>query len=79
MAVAARELVRRLIAQHRVVIFSKTYCPYSMDAKTVLRSATDGAGSGSVTGDNVVVLELDHRDDESDIQVYTIGYRNVGV
>ena len=69
MASAARELVRRLVAQHRVVVFSKTYCPYSMDAKAVVRSATKGIASSSSIKDKLLVLELDQRGDESDMQV----------
>ena len=67
-SVAARELVRRIVAQHGIVVFSKTYCPYSMDAKAVLRSTTKEIAANA-SEENVHVLELDRRGDESDIQV----------
>jgi glutaredoxin 3 len=68
MALAARELVRRLVSQHGVVVFSKTYCPYCMDAKSVLKSAAPNFTSG-LASNNMLVLELDRRDDEREIQV----------
>ena len=55
-----------LIRSHRLMVFSKTYCPYSKRAKKLL-GETLGAK-------NMEVLEIDERDDMDKIQV---SFRNL--
>ena len=66
---ADKDAIQSLIQSHRVVVFSKTYCPYCDQAKMTLRSAmqefkqhADSSGSPPLlppeTMDNVVI-ELD--------------------
>ena len=57
--ISISDLVKRLIDQHRVLIFSKTYCPYCRKAKDLLR---DDLKAGPH------IVELDERDDGSAIQ-----------
>lgn len=56
----AEQLVKKLIAEHAVVIFSKTYCPYCVRAKELFASL----------GVKYHVEELDQRDDGAEIQKY---------
>ncbi|GAB9470004.1 Glutaredoxin [Globisporangium polare] len=58
---AALEFIERTIAEHPVVIFSKSYCPYCTLAKDVMKQA----------GAPFHVVELDRKSDDpsgSDIQ-----------
>jgi glutaredoxin 3 len=57
-AAAASALVKRLVSEHAVLVFSKTYCPFCAKAKEALRSV----------GAKFAVLELDTRDDGDRIQ-----------
>ncbi|KAH8998784.1 putative GRX1-glutaredoxin [Lactarius hatsudake] len=57
-----KEFVNQTIAQNRVVIFSKSYCPYCKRAKDLFTTAFPGV--------EVKVLELDIRDDGPEIQGY---------
>nr|XP_054754143.1 uncharacterized protein LOC129260123 [Lytechinus pictus] len=52
-------LVQGLIKSHRIMLFSKSYCPFCLMAKSVLQEA--GATK-------VKVLEIEERTDEQDIQ-----------
>ncbi|GAX73785.1 hypothetical protein CEUSTIGMA_g1236.t1 [Chlamydomonas eustigma] len=57
---AAKELVSQTVASSKVVVFSKTYCPYCTKAKNALKQF--------LTPEQFTVLELDQRDDGDDIQ-----------
>ena len=58
---APKDFVDNLIAENKVMVFSKSYCPFCTMAKTALES----------TGlKNYKVVELENRDDCSDIQDY---------
>jgi len=59
---ATKELVNKTIAENSVVIFSKSYCPYCQGAKDLFTTRFPDV--------NVKVLELDLRDDGSEIQGY---------
>ncbi|EXB55427.1 hypothetical protein L484_005560 [Morus notabilis] len=50
--------VKKTISSHNIVIFSKSYCPYCGRAKAVFKELKQTPH----------VVELDHRDDGSDIQ-----------
>ena len=50
--------VRKTIASHSIVIFSKSYCPYCKRAKKVFQDL----------GEKPFVIELDQREDGSQIQ-----------
>lgn len=52
-----------LINSHKVVVFSKTYCPYCTKAKDVL---------GKYSLNDYVLIELDNRDDCDEIQDYLL-------
>ncbi|KAG8916026.1 glutaredoxin [Tulasnella sp. 417] len=58
-----KEIVEEAIANHKVTIFSKTYCPYSRKAKELIKSFDLPEGE-------VEIVELDIRDDGSAIQEY---------
>ncbi|KAK4057619.1 hypothetical protein OIO90_001266 [Microbotryomycetes sp. JL221] len=60
----ARELVEDMIASNRVAVFSKSYCPYCRDAKSILRQQVASPDS------DLSVIELDHRSDGAAIQQY---------
>ncbi|KAH9996505.1 thioredoxin-like protein, partial [Russula vinacea] len=53
---------QKTIAENRVVIFSKSYCPYCSRAKDLFATHLPDV--------HVKVLELDLRDDGPDIQGY---------
>ncbi|WVN86263.1 glutaredoxin [Cryptococcus depauperatus CBS 7841] len=55
-----KKLVDKTIADNRVVIFSKSYCSFSKKVKEYLANDTK----------DIVVLQLDERDDGSAIQAY---------
>ncbi|XP_031562814.1 glutaredoxin-like [Actinia tenebrosa] len=58
---AAKKLVDEMIASNKVVVFSKTYCPYCDMAKAALNK----------TGlKDFLVIELDGRNDGDSIQDY---------
>ncbi|PIK39779.1 hypothetical protein BSL78_23380 [Apostichopus japonicus] len=59
MASAARQLVKELITKNKVMVFSKSYCPFCMQAKSVLRQA--GV-------QDMGVMELEQRSDGNTIQ-----------
>ena len=56
---SAAELVKRLVAENLVMVFSKSWCPYCAAAKRTL---------GAYTLKGYHVLELDKRDDGDAIQ-----------
>ncbi|CAF0889268.1 unnamed protein product [Brachionus calyciflorus] len=49
------------IKSHKVVVFSKTYCPYCVKAKNVLKKYDIK---------DIVIIELDNRDDADQMQDY---------
>lgn len=51
--------VDNLIKTHKVVVISKTYCPYCVKAKNVLKKYNIN---------DIVIVELDNRDDGDEIQ-----------
>ncbi|KAJ3225248.1 hypothetical protein HDU81_008058 [Chytriomyces hyalinus] len=57
---SAKQLVETAIASNKVVVFSKSYCPYCRKAKALLDSL----------GAQYEAVELDQREDGSDIQAY---------
>ncbi|KAG1679394.1 hypothetical protein FOA52_007685 [Chlamydomonas sp. UWO 241] len=57
---AAKAFVQTTIAQNKVVVFSKTYCPYASKAKSTMKSLLPSS--------NYVVIELDQRPDGDEIQ-----------
>ncbi|XP_028751427.1 glutaredoxin-C8 [Neltuma alba] len=64
------EFVHNTITSHKIVIFSKSYCPYCRRAKAVFKELKQEAH----------VVELDERDDGSkiqDIMVNIVGRRTV--
>lgn len=54
----ASKLVADTLAAHRIVVFSKTYCPYCVKAKKAFASI----------GATPFVMELDERPDGDEIQ-----------
>lgn len=50
--------VKQVVAEHKLVIFSKSYCPYCRRAKSVFEAMKE----------KPFVVELDERDDGDDIQ-----------
>ena len=58
-----KDFVEQMIAQNRVVVFSKTYCPYCTMAKASLKS---------VGLNNFTVVELENREDCGAIQDYLL-------
>ncbi|KAG8919703.1 glutaredoxin, partial [Tulasnella sp. 417] len=60
---AVKEVVEDAIANHKVAIFSKTYCPYCRRAKELIKSFDLPEGE-------VEIVEIDIRDDGSAIQEY---------
>lgn len=60
---APSDFVEKLIAENKVVVFSKTYCPYCSMAKEALRS----------TGlKDFKIVEIENRADCSAIQDYLL-------
>lgn len=53
--------VDQIVNQHKVAVFSKTYCPYCVKAKNVLQKYSIN---------DIKIVELDDRDDVSSIQDY---------
>jgi len=58
----AKVLVDQAIQRNKVMVFSKTYCPYCHKAKRALSSV--------LPTEKIVVMELDERADGGDIQDY---------
>ncbi|GMH43132.1 hypothetical protein BSKO_11054 [Bryopsis sp. KO-2023] len=56
----AKTTIDEALASHKVMVFSKAYCPYCAGAKTALKSVMGGNSFG--------VMELDARGDGSAIQ-----------
>jgi len=61
---SAKDLVNQTVADNRVVIFSKSYCPYCASAKDLF--------SAKFPDVHIKVLELDLRDDGPEIQKYLL-------
>ncbi|KAL1239035.1 Glutaredoxin-C8 [Trichinella pseudospiralis] len=61
MAAVALPLILSLIKAHPVVIFSQTYCPYSLEAREIFRSF-------NLTDDQYAVIQLDQRADGSSMK-----------
>ncbi|KAI8616729.1 glutaredoxin [Chytriomyces sp. MP71] len=60
---SAKEIAEAAIAGNKVVVFSKTYCPYCTKAKKLLDSL----------GATYTAVELDTREDGAEIQDYLVG------
>lgn len=56
---AVKTLIKSVISSNKVVVFSKSYCPFCDLAKNVLRDA------GAM---KPYIIELDHRNDSSALQ-----------
>ncbi|KRZ70963.1 Glutaredoxin-C8 [Trichinella papuae] len=61
MAAVALPLILSLIKAHPVVVFSQTYCPYSLEAREIFRSF-------NLTDDQYAVIQLDQRADGSNMK-----------
>jgi len=59
----AKDFVEKTISDHKVVVFSKSWCPYCRKAKALLASK-------QIPSEEYKVLELDEMDDGSVIQAY---------
>ncbi|KIY65754.1 glutaredoxin [Cylindrobasidium torrendii FP15055 ss-10] len=59
---AVKDLVEETVTSNRVAIFSKSYCPYCTQAKTLFKEKYPDA--------QTTVIELDERDDGGHIQDY---------
>ncbi|KAI0307639.1 thioredoxin-like protein [Multifurca ochricompacta] len=59
---AVKDLVDQTISENRVVIFSKSYCPYCKSAKDLFSTRFPNV--------DVKIMELDLRHDGSEIQEY---------
>ena len=57
----AQAYVDGLVKAHKVIMFSKTYCPYCVKAKNVL---------AKYQIKDLLIIELDNRDDADEIQDY---------
>ena len=53
------------IANNKIMVFSKTFCPFCVKAKEAIRSALGQPGVAATT-----IWELDERDDGNEIQAY---------
>ncbi|CAO1618997.1 unnamed protein product [Parajaminaea phylloscopi] len=63
---AAKQAAERLISQNFVAVFSKTYCPYCVQAKSVVNKLSLPAGG------KVGIMELDRESGGSDVQAYLL-------
>jgi len=61
---AAKDIVESAINDHKVTVFSKSYCPYCKRAKALL---TEQVGDKGLN-----VIELDLRDDGPQLQAYLL-------
>ncbi|KAK7051462.1 Glutaredoxin [Paramarasmius palmivorus] len=59
---AAKEIVENAIKDHKIVIFSKSWCPYCDAAKTLFGSA--------FPDEDVKIFELDEMNEGIDMQAY---------
>ncbi|CAO1626417.1 unnamed protein product [Sympodiomycopsis kandeliae] len=59
---AAKQIAEKLISEHLVAVFSKSYCPYCTKAKGVISQLN--------LGNKVGILELDNESDGADVQAY---------
>ncbi|KAN0059660.1 Glutaredoxin [Thecaphora frezii] len=66
---AAKQLAEKLISEHVVAVFSKSYCPYCTRAKGIISSL--GLGS-----EKVGVVELDQIPEGGDVQAYLLEKTN---
>ena len=57
----ANEFVDKEISAHKVVVFSKTYCPYCTKAKNVL---------GKYKINDIKIIELDNEENSDQIMNY---------
>ncbi|KAK0475073.1 glutaredoxin [Armillaria novae-zelandiae] len=59
---SVKNFVEETISSHKIAVFSKSYCPYCRRAKTMFKDNYPDA--------DIDIIELDERDDGSDIQEY---------
>ncbi|XP_042501957.1 glutaredoxin-C3-like isoform X2 [Macadamia integrifolia] len=67
---SASAFVQNIVYSNRIAVFSKSYCPYSLRAKRIF----------SELNEQPFIVELDHRDDGSQIQdvlLDLVGHRTV--
>jgi len=55
-----KKLIDDIVAEHKIVVFSKSYCPYCKKAKQALYKLIDSA--------KVFVLEIENRPDMNSLQ-----------
>ncbi|KAK4686580.1 glutaredoxin 3, partial [Tremellales sp. Uapishka_1] len=60
MSASVKQLVDSAIADNKVAVFSKTYCPYCKKAKAIVTAESD----------DVKIIELDEVENGSEIQAY---------
>ncbi|WFD21332.1 hypothetical protein MCAP1_003593 [Malassezia caprae] len=60
---AAKQIAEKLISEHVVAVFSKSYCPYCSRAKQVVSSL-------NLSPSQVGTVELDEMSEGADIQAY---------
>ncbi|CAO1616208.1 unnamed protein product [Jaminaea pallidilutea] len=60
---AAKQAAEKLISEHLVAVFSKSYCPYCRQAKQVI-------GSLGLPQNKVGIVEMDQESDGADVQAY---------
>jgi len=59
----AKHFVDGLVSSHKIVVLSKTYCPYCVRAKDILKGYP-------LKSDEIEIVELERRPDCSAIQAY---------
>ncbi|KAF8506625.1 glutaredoxin [Russula emetica] len=57
-----KEFVDKAVAENTVVVFSKSWCPYSKKAKALLKDKYSDA--------QTAIFELDEREDGAEVQNY---------
>ncbi|WFD28782.1 hypothetical protein MNAN1_003797 [Malassezia nana] len=60
---AAKQIAEKLISDHVIAVFSKSYCPYCKRAKQVISGL-------NLSASQVGTLELDEISEGADIQAY---------
>ncbi|EPQ29663.1 uncharacterized protein PFL1_02883 [Pseudozyma flocculosa PF-1] len=60
---AAKQIADKLISEHLIAVFSKSYCPYCSRAKSVISSL-------GLDSSKVGIIELDQTKEGADIQAY---------
>ncbi|UZJ56394.1 hypothetical protein CBS101457_005714 [Exobasidium rhododendri] len=62
---AGKQIVEKLLAESRVTVFSKSYCPYCVRAKSVISSF-------DIPASKLAIMELDHETQGTEVQSYLL-------